>query len=112
MHKGQVLFVIDQVPYKAALETAVANVKSAEAKLRTAKLTAKSKAELYKERVISEFDLQTAENAQAEAQAALAQAKAQEINARNNLSYTEVKSPVNGRQATIKMRTFFIVTIL
>ena len=31
VHKGQVLFVIDQVPYKAALQTALANVKSAEA---------------------------------------------------------------------------------
>ena len=39
VHKGQTLFIIDQVPYKAALETAVANVKSAEAKLATAKLT-------------------------------------------------------------------------
>lgn len=29
--KGQVLFVIDQTPYKAAYEIAVANVKSAEA---------------------------------------------------------------------------------
>ena len=28
VHKGQVLFVIDQVPYKAALQTALANVKS------------------------------------------------------------------------------------
>ena len=28
VHKGQTLFIIDQVPYKAALETAVANVKS------------------------------------------------------------------------------------
>ena len=46
VHKGQTLFIIDQVPYKAALETAVANVKSAEAKLATAKLTADSKAEL------------------------------------------------------------------
>ncbi|CCY35525.1 efflux transporter RND family MFP subunit [Tannerella sp. CAG:118] len=110
VHKGQVLFVIDQVPYKAALETAVANVKSAEAKLRTAKLTAKSKAELYKERVISEFDLQTAENAQAEAQAALAQAKAQEINARNNLSYTEVKSPVNGVASMIPYRVGALVS--
>ena len=27
VHKGQTLFIIDQVPYKAALETAVANVK-------------------------------------------------------------------------------------
>ena len=40
-------FIIDQVPYKAALETAVANVKSAEAKLATARLSAESKAELF-----------------------------------------------------------------
>ena len=31
VHKGQPLFIIDQVPYQAALETAEANVKSAEA---------------------------------------------------------------------------------
>ena len=43
VRKGQVLFIIDQVPYKAALETALANVKSAEAKLQTARLTANSK---------------------------------------------------------------------
>mgnify|MGYP000813450285 FL=1 len=36
LHKGQTLFVIDQVPYKAALQTAVANVKSAEAAVATA----------------------------------------------------------------------------
>lgn len=47
VHKGQVLFVIDQVPYKAALETAIANVKNAQAKLNTARLTAQSKSELY-----------------------------------------------------------------
>ncbi len=93
VHKGQTLFIIDQVPYKAALETAVANVKSAEAKLATAKLTADSKAELYKEQIVSEFDLQTARNEQAAAEAALAQAKAQEVNARNDLSYTEGKKP-------------------
>ena len=60
--KGRHFSIIDQVPYKAALETAVANVKSAEAKLATAKLTADSKAELYKEQIVSEFDLQTARN--------------------------------------------------
>ena len=51
VYKGQTLFVIDQVPYQAAWQTALANVKSAEAKLATARLTADSKAELYKERV-------------------------------------------------------------
>ena len=39
VRKGQVLFIIDQVPYKAALETAVANVESAKAGLATAELT-------------------------------------------------------------------------
>lgn len=110
VHKGQVLFIIDQVPYKAALETAVANVKSAEAKLNTARLTAESNAELYKEQVVSEFDLQTSRNSQAEAEAALALAKAEEVNARNNLSYTEVRSPVNGVASMIPYRIGALVS--
>lgn len=110
VHKGQILFVIDQVPYKAALETAVANVKSAEAKLATAKLTAESREELFKEKVVSEFDLQTARNSLAEAEAALAQARAQETNARNDLSYTEVKSPVNGVASMIPYRVGALVS--
>ena len=60
--KGQTLFVIDQVPYKAALETAIANVESAEASVATAQMTADSKAELYKDGVISNFDLTSARN--------------------------------------------------
>lgn len=110
VHKGQVLFIIDQVPYKAALETALANVKSAEAKLRTARLTANSKEELYKEKVISDFDRQTAINQQLEAEAALAQAKAEETNARNSLSYTEVKSPVDGVASMIPYRVGALVS--
>lgn len=110
VNKGQILFIIDQVPYRSALETATANVRSAEAKLGTAKLTAESKAVLYKEEVVSEFDLQTARNQLAEAEAVLAQAKAQEINARNNLSYTEVKSPVDGVASMIPYRVGTLVS--
>lgn len=57
---GQTLFIIDQVPYEAALQTAVANVESAKASLATAQLTYDSKEELYKENVVSAFDLSTA----------------------------------------------------
>lgn len=96
VRKGQVLFVIDQVPYQAALQTAVANVKSAEAAVATARLTSDSKEELFKEKVVSDFDRQTARNSLLEAEASLAQAKAAETNARNDLSYTVVRSPVNG----------------
>ena len=110
VRKGQTLFVIDQVPYLAALQTAEANVKSAEASAATARMTAESKETLYNNKVVSAFDLQTARNALLEAEAALAQAKAQETNARNDLSYTEVKSPVDGVSGMIPYRVGALVS--
>lgn len=107
---GQPLFIIDQVPYQAALQTAEANVKAAEAQLATAQLTYDSKQELYKENVISEFDLNTAKNALQAAKAQLAQTKAQEVNARNNLSYTVVKSPSDGVVGTLPYRVGALVS--
>ena len=107
--KGQTLVIIDQVPYEAALQTAVANVKNAEAAVATARLMAESKEELFKEHVVSDFDLQTARNSLFQAEATLAQAKADEINARNNLSYTEVKSPVDGVSGMLPYRVGALV---
>ncbi|MCD8264018.1 MAG: efflux RND transporter periplasmic adaptor subunit [Tannerellaceae bacterium] len=94
--KGQPLFIIDQVAYKAELEMAEANVEIAEANVETARLNAESKQELYIQNVISAFDLKTAQNALRSAEASLAQTKAQEISARNNFSFTVIKSPSDG----------------
>ena len=107
--KGQVLFIIDQTPYKAAYEIAVANVKSAEAALSTAKLILESNKNLYEQDVVSEFDLMTAKNDLIEAEARLALCKAEEVNASNNLSYTEVRSPVNGVASMIPYRVGALV---
>ena len=107
---GQTLFIIDQVPYEAALQTAVANVESAKASLATAQLTYDSKEELYKENVVSAFDLSTAKNSLLAAKAQLAQAKAQEVSARNNLSYTVVKSPADGVIGTLPYRVGALVS--
>lgn len=96
VRKGQSLFVIDQVPYRAALRTAVANVHAAEAQVETARIDYNSKRILFEKKVISEYDLSMAKNALAVAEAGLEQAKAQEVNARNELSYTEVHSPTDG----------------
>ena len=93
---GQLLFVIDQVPFRAALKTAEANVETARASLATAQLNYDCQRELYTQKVVSEFSLKTAENNFLTAKAQLAQAEALEVNARNNLSYTEVKSPSDG----------------
>lgn len=94
--RGQILFIIDQVPYKAAVEVAKAAVATAEAAEETARQTLEGKQMLYADKVISDFELRTAQNEYKSAQAATMQARAELVNARNNLSYTEVKSPVDG----------------
>lgn len=108
--KGQTLFIIDQVPYKAALNTALAGVESTEAALATAKLTYDSNKELYAQKVVSDYTLNTSKNGYMTAKAALAQAKAQEVNARNNLSYTVVKSPGDGVVGTLPYRVGTLVS--
>ena len=110
VRKDQVLFIIDQTPYKAAYEIAVANVKSAEAALSTAELIYQSNKDLFEQDVVSEFDLMTAQNDLTDAQARLALCKAEEVNASNNLSYTEVRSPVNGVASMIPYRVGALVS--
>ena len=110
VRKGQVLFVIDQTPYKAAYEIASANVKSAEAALSTAQLIYESNKDLFEQDVVSEFDLMTAQNDLTDAEARLALCKAELVNASNNLSYTEVRSPVNGVASMIPYRVGALVS--
>jgi membrane fusion protein (multidrug efflux system) len=107
--EGDKLFIIDQVPYKAALQSAEANVKAAEASVDNAKITLDSKRKLYENNVISEYELHLAENQLLTAKASLLQAEAALTNAANNLSYTEVKSPANGVVGTIPFRVGALV---
>lgn len=107
---GQTLFIIDQVPYKAALQTAEANVAAAKAAVSTAQLVYDSKKELYAKNVVSKFDLATAENNLLTAKAQLAQAEAQRVNAANSLSYTVVKAPASGVVGTLPYRVGALVS--
>lgn len=109
VRKGQVLFVIDQVPYRASLETAEANVEVAKSSVATAELVYQSKQHLYADSVISAFDLQTAKNSYLSAKAGLAQANAALVIAQNNLNYTEVKSPSDGVVGTLPFRVGALV---
>ena len=107
--KGQTLFIIDQVPYKAALQTAEANVEAAKAGVATAQLTYDSKKELFARNVVSQFDLSTANNNLLTAKAQLAQAEAQRVSAANNLSYTVVTSPSDGIVGTLPYKVGALV---
>lgn len=108
--KGQVLFTIDQVQYRAAVETAKATVATAEAALQTQELTTQNNRELNKRGIVSDYQLSTSENQLAQAKATLAQAKAALVNAERNLQYTEVTSPSDGIVGQVPYRVGSLVS--
>lgn len=97
VRRGEVMFVIDQAPYRAALQTAEAAVASAVAAEANARLTLKSKEQLHAEGVVSDFDV--------------AQARNDLASARNDLSYTDVKSPVDGVAGMMPYRVGALVSL-
>ena len=92
------------------MRTAQANVSAAQAKVETARIELQGKQALFDEKVISDYELSLARNGLAVALAELEQAKAQETDARNNLSYTEIKSPSNGVVGTLPFRIGALVS--
>lgn len=93
---GQVLFVIDNSTYQASVRQAQAAVNSAKAQLSTAKLTYENSEQLFKDKVIGDFEYQSAKNTYETAQASVAQARANLASAKEMLSFCYVKSPSAG----------------
>ena len=94
--KGQLLFVIDNVTYAAAARQAKAAVNSAKAQLNTSKLTYENNKKLFSNNVIGAYELEQAKNNYESALAALAQAEASYVSAKQNLDFCYVTSPANG----------------
>lgn len=93
---GQLLFVIDNVTYAAAVRQAKAAVNAAKAQLNTARLTYNNSEKLFKNNVIGSYELQSSKNAMESAAAQLAQAEAAYVSAKQNLNFCYVTSPANG----------------
>ena len=93
---GQLLFVIDNVTYAAAVRQARAAVNAAKAQLNTARLTYNNSEKLFKNNVIGSYELQSSKNAMESAAAQLAQAEAAYVSAKQNLNFCYVTSPANG----------------
>lgn len=104
VRKGQTLFIIDQVSYKAALQAAKANVAVSEAGVANAELIYDSKKALFDKKVVSTFDLVSAENMLKTVKANFLLAKSQEDAAKNNLSFTIIESPSDGVVGKIPYR--------
>lgn len=94
---GNILYQIDPAPYQAALEQAKAALAVAESKVPSAR----SRVERYKDLVaihaVGQQDYDDAVAALGAAEAGVASARAVMENARINLEYTPIKSPITGR---------------
>lgn len=101
---GQVMFVIDNETYQATVRQAQAAVNTAQSQVNTAKLTFENAKQLHANRVVGDYELQTAENSYASAQAQLAQAQANLANAKEQLSFCYVKSPAKGVVGTLPLK--------
>jgi membrane fusion protein (multidrug efflux system) len=94
---GQQLFQIDPGSYRAALSSAQASLKRAEAEAITAKLLEQRYAPLITANAVSKQENDEAIAARARAEADVAAARAAVDAARINVVYTQVLSPITGR---------------
>lgn len=96
VHKGQTLFKINDLPFREAVNNAFANVQAAKAAVLNSQIEVDKLTPLVSAKVVSDFQLRSAKAAHQMAVANLEQAKAGVASAKINLSYTEIKSPVDG----------------
>jgi membrane fusion protein (multidrug efflux system) len=94
--KGDLLFEIDPRPFQATLDQATGELDQAEARLGKTELDVKRYAPLLKDRAISQEEYDDAVQANLEAKAAVASAKAQVEQAALNLGFTRITSPIDG----------------
>lgn len=110
VRKGQALFQIDPTQYQAAFNQAQASVASAKANLETLKSTEVNKKMLHEQKIISDFEYQTAVNNLLSAKASLAQAEAALTSAKQNLGFCTVTSPSDGVIGTFPYRIGSLVS--
>jgi len=94
---GDLLFTIDPRPYQAQLNQAEANVAQAEAALSLAKVNFARVEKVSDPRAVSRQDFDARKSAVESAEATLKQNRAAVENARLNLEYCTIRSPINGR---------------
>ena len=98
---GQVLFVLDNATYQAQVRQSQASVNTAQAACNTAKLNYENSLKLYENKVIGDFELQSATNSYESAKSSLALAQAGLASAKEMLSFCYVKSPAAGVVGTL-----------
>ncbi len=93
---GQVLFQMDPKPFQAQVDAQQAAMQRNQAALQVAKSNLDRTIPLAKQNALSQKDLDDATGQYQQSAAAVEQARAQLEEAKLNLSYTTITSPVNG----------------
>jgi multidrug efflux system membrane fusion protein len=97
VNKGDLLFLIDQKPYKAQLNFASAELERAKTRQELAKNDLQRADNLFREKAISTEEFDTRSKGLREATAAVASAEANLYTAKINLDYCEIRAPISGR---------------
>jgi RND family efflux transporter MFP subunit len=97
VEKGDLLFVIDPRPYRAALTRAVADANQAEAQLQLARDERIRAEKLFESRAVSEEELNARIQTERAALARYKAAQAAVQSAKLDLSFTRVRAPIAGR---------------
>jgi RND family efflux transporter MFP subunit len=96
VQKGESLFKIDDAPFRQKLNNAKASLRAALGALATADVEVRKLTPLVANKVVSDYQLQTAQAAREVAAGNVEQAKADIAGAEINLGYTLIKAPVTG----------------
>ena len=94
---GDLLAVVDPRPFQAALDQAIAKKSQDEAQLANAKVVLERNTDLVKKKVIAQQDFDASKYSADSLQAAVQADQAAIENARTQVDYTQIKSPIDGR---------------
>jgi membrane fusion protein (multidrug efflux system) len=94
---GQVLYEIEDAPYRATLGTAEGNLAKAQASIESTRLQAERYRSLIGINAVARQDLDNAEASARSARADVAAQKSSVESARVNLNFTRIRAPISGR---------------
>jgi membrane fusion protein (multidrug efflux system) len=94
---GQVLYQVDDAPYRAAVLTARGQLAQAQANIRSTELQSERFRQLVADNGVSKQDADNADAAAAQAKAAVVTQRGALNTAEVNLGYTRIRAPISGR---------------
>ena len=107
---GDLLYELDDSTYVSSYNQAQADLESSNASLKSAQLKQERYTQLRKQNNVSQQDLDDAQVAYLEARAKQKGSEAALENARINLGYTKIKSPIDGRIGISRVTVGALVT--